>query len=84
MSSLTGLYLAQLSLKFKEVMILSQTQKQAPNPQKRDSKPSKPESLKEKGDKLKEEMDTLIEEIDEVLEEDCQTFIANYIQRGGQ
>ncbi|KKM64695.1 hypothetical protein LCGC14_1498790 [marine sediment metagenome] len=30
-----------------------------------------------------EEID-IVDEIDKILEEDCQSFVANYVQRGGE
>lgn len=38
----------------------------------------------EKGSDLKAELDELLDEIDGVLEENAETFVAQYIQKGGQ
>lgn len=35
-------------------------------------------------EKLKEELDELLDEIDSVLEENAETFVMNYVQKGGQ
>ena len=40
--------------------------------------------LSKEGEELKEAMDALVDEIDAVLEEDCETFVKNYVQRGGE
>lgn len=34
--------------------------------------------------KLKEETDELVDAIDAVLEEDCEKFVKEYVQRGGE
>ncbi len=48
------------------------------------AKDLKNEELEEKTDEVLEDIDGLIDEIDSLLEEDCQKFVANYIQRGGE
>lgn len=44
------------------------------------------EEVKDKIDALIEDkgMDDLLDEIDNVLEENCEEFVKNYVQRGGQ
>lgn len=64
---------------------MSQTQTNKPSaPAERapEKAPKKPKDLT--NEELAKTTDELMDKIDEVLEEDCQTFVANYVQRGGQ
>jgi ubiquitin-like protein Pup len=38
----------------------------------------------EKDTKLSDEIDDLLEEIDDVLESDAESFVRDYVQKGGQ
>ncbi len=42
------------------------------------------EAAKTAGKVATEEMDALLDEIDEVLEENAETFVKEYVQKGGQ
>lgn len=46
--------------------------------------PAPPEAEAGQAQAVSEETEDLLDEIDEVLEENAETFIANYVQRGGQ
>lgn len=63
---------------------MSQTQIPKSAPKEEQTKNPEPKDLSAEKEKLKEGLDELLDEIDEVLEEDAATFVANYIQRGGQ
>ncbi len=60
-----------------------QTTKSAPK-KSESTEEQKPKDLSAEKGKLKEEMDSLIDEIDEVLEENCEQFVKDYVQRGGE
>lgn len=44
--------------------------------------PKKPKDLE--NPELKKSTDELLDEIDEILEENCEQFVKDYVQRGGQ
>ena len=43
-----------------------------------------PPTVQEKNDRLKAEMDAILDDIEGVLVENAETFLAAYIQRGGE
>ena len=48
------------------------------------TKTTKAKDLSEEKEKLTDDMDALIDEIDDVLEKDAETFVKQYVQRGGE
>lgn len=46
--------------------------------------PKKAGDMSSKKEELEGDMDELLEEIDAVLEENCEEFVKNYVQRGGE
>jgi len=63
---------------------MSQEQTTKPAPKEQEETKAEPKDLSSKKEELKEDLDALIDEIDGVLEEDCETFVKNYVQRGGE
>lgn len=59
---------------------------QKPKAKKKQEEPeeTKPADLKAKGEELKKDADDLMDEIDDILEQNCEEFVKNYVQRGGQ
>jgi ubiquitin-like protein Pup len=49
-----------------------------------DPKPAEAKDMSKKGEEVKADMDDLIDKIDEVLEENCEQFVKDYVQRGGE
>jgi len=61
---------------------MAQKQTTKPPEKKEETKPVEPKDIKNK--KLSEDTDALMEEIDEILEVNCEEFVRNYVQRGGE
>lgn len=62
---------------------MTRTRVQKPAPQKQEEEVADVAAADSKQE-MKDRMDDLLDEIDEVLEENAESFVAAYIQSGGQ
>jgi ubiquitin-like protein Pup len=63
---------------------MAQEQKRKPAPQESEetAAPTCPKQAEK--DKLDKKTEELVDAIDEILEENCEEFVKEYVQRGGQ
>jgi ubiquitin-like protein Pup len=61
-----------------------QTMKNKPKKCETDCPKKKGADMSKKKEELNKDADDLLDAIDEVLEENCEEFVKNYVQRGGQ
>jgi ubiquitin-like protein Pup len=63
---------------------MTQTQKRVTPSKEEEAEEEPPSSTAERNAKLKKELDAVLDEIDAVLDDNAETFVKEFVQKGGE